>query len=414
MVRVRAWLGVGVLVAACGYSRPKDIVGDSGVPSDEAPVEDAEIDAMEIDAMESVLGAPCDPTDATSCSGTNNRCAWFVDQETPTRLGHSGCAPAGTLALGAACTEAAVTTGPSACPAGSECAYGSCMSICQPEGTIGTGPACDANHACTIHSNYFEVASVYTRGLCMSRCDPLTQDLAVGTNKIACGSPIPTAPSMGCYGFSSFVCTSTETTPLTATDRQPPRTNSQGNPFLNGCAPGFIPLFYSMTGSTQALCTGFCAALETDNTAAHMNNGLGNTAAFAKLPTQPAPIAGNGTCAAGKKGSVSSSRCKFIWPFLEDQGELPDDFEASPLLDTLGVCMAISFFSYDHDQNTGTPNIAYPDCNTLPPRSAATPGDADDAADWGCLRLANSMQAPALRDLEIITTRPPLVRHVLE
>ncbi|MGE0404558.1 MAG: hypothetical protein AB7T06_48055 [Kofleriaceae bacterium] len=265
----------------------------------------------------------------------------------------------------------------------------------------------------------FVVDAPYTTSSCPiapgtpGSCDPLTQCWS-GPSPEACGSTNPSMPDRGCFGYDSFDCSATSAANLTLTDRAYPRTDPNGAPYLNGCAPGFIPLFYSTTGSTTTLCTGFCAALETDNTPAHRNNGLGDPTALAKLPLQATPVAGNATCAPGKKGSASSSRCKFLWPYLEDDatGELPAAFAASSLVDTLGVCFAVDNFLYDSNGDM-TPDAPYPDCATLPRRSSATPGDADDAADWGCLKRSSSgfaRRAPQ-RDVWIGRGAVPVARH---
>jgi hypothetical protein len=245
-------------------------------------------------------------------------------------------------------------------------------------------------------------------GVCDPGCDPLTQALKVGTSTAACGSPTPDMPSKGCYGYDQFGCAPTGPSSWTLTDRTMPRTNAAGNPYLNGCAPGFIPLFFEQTGSTRTLCTGFCAALEIDSTAPHVGNVKGDATALGKLPTSPAAVAGDATCNANKKGSEASSSCRFLWPYLVDgsTGELPLAFDQSIHRDTLGVCMAIAYFLYDSD-NDMIPDASYPDCATLPPRSATTMGTADDAADWGCQLRANSMmfatsgKPRALQDIRI-------------
>lgn len=247
-------------------------------------------------------------------------------------------------------------------------------------------------------------------------CNPLTQ-CRTGSLPDACGSTNPSLPENGCFGYDTYSCAAVTTEQLALTDRAVPKSDTTGKPYLNGCAPGFIPLFYAGTGSTQTLCSGLCAALETDNTPARKNNGLGDPAAPAKLPFDDMAYTGNATCAVGKKGSEPSSRCRFLWPYLVDDatGDVPATFSGSPFLDTLGVCMAIGRFMVDTN-NDSVPDAQYPDCATLPPRSAATPGAYDDAADWGCLKYASSGRvAPQLRDVWI----PPrealkLERHVLE
>jgi len=306
------------------------------------------------------------------------------------------------------------------CAKGTVCLSGECKQICDVNGGA---PTCDENHACTRYADFFESGGTAVAGVCDPACDPLTQDLKIGTNKAACGSPMPSMPNKGCYGFDEYSCAPTGSQSWPLTDRQMPRTNAAGNPYLNGCAPGFIPLFYEMTGSTKTLCTGLCAALEIDNSAAHMGNAKGDATALGKAPTAAAPVAGGATCEATARGFEQSSQCHFIWWYLEDDstGELPMAFDQSPYRDHLGVCMAIAHFQYDSDGDM-TPDKPYPNCATdLPPRSAATTGDTDDAADWGCQLRSNSQftsghktHNPAQNDVRLPKqAEMELVRHTL-
>lgn len=378
------------------------------------------------------LPPSCNPLTQTGCDA-GEKCTWINDQDNPP-IGHVGCAPEGgvggtPLALGAACTDpVAGPMGYDDCMKGTVCLTGECKQICDVNGGA---PTCDANHACSRYADFFESGGTAVAGVCDPGCDPLTQDLKIGTNKVACGSPNASMPSKGCYGFSEYSCAPAGSTSWPLTDRMMPRTNAAGNPYLNGCAPGFIPLFYEMTGSTKTLCTGFCSALEIDNRPnigtpplTPAQRAKGNPAALGKLPLSAAAVAGDATCNADKKGSEASSQCHFLWWYLEDTstGELPAVFDQGPYRDTLGVCMAISHFMYDSDMDM-TPDTQYPDCATLPPRSSSTTGDTDDAADWGCQLRANSMFAssgktrvnPAMKNIRMPKqTEMELVRHRLD
>ena len=87
----------------------------------------------------------------------------------------------------------------------------------------------------------------------------------------------------------------------------------------------------------------------------------------------------------------AASGCQFMWPFnVDDAGMLKD----TPYNDTLGICIALAHYQYDSNGD-GTLDTTLPDCKTLPPRSAATTGKFDDAADWGCQKVANSMMVGA-------------------
>src|SRR5262249_13016664 len=147
-------------------------------------------------------------------------------------------------------------------------------------------------------------------------CDILTQELKLGTNKTACGSPTATKPTLGCYGYQTYGCAGVAPTvgidaALLLVDQSTP-----AGAYSNSCAPGYMPILIKMTGSTDGICDGLCAALEIDNTAAHVNNTLGDKTALAKLPTAAAPVAGNAVCDATHKGAPTGvdSECRFLWP----------------------------------------------------------------------------------------------------
>jgi hypothetical protein len=357
--------------------------------------------------------ATCNPLSQTGC-GAQEKCTWIVDQLNPTMIGHIGCAPNGTIPIGCACTIGTPgATGYDDCAPGSTCVGGLCKQICDP---AGGAPMCGTGFACTGYANVFETGGTRVAGLCDVTCDPLTQCTSVGQTPNACGATNPVMPNRGCYGIASYSCSPVVASSLVLTDRMVPRTNTSGAAFLNGCAPGFTPLFYSMTGSTQVLCAGFCAALEIDNTPAHAGNSKGDATAPAKLPMKDQPFTGDGTCEIGKKGSEATSTCKFIWPYLDDgNGAIDPKFLATGLLDTLGVCFATAHFMYDSNMD-GTPDKLTPACNTLPPRSVATQGNFDDAADFGCQKMANSARvAPALHDIHIgLRESIPLVPHTFD
>ncbi|HEY4179422.1 MAG TPA: hypothetical protein VGM90_21405 [Kofleriaceae bacterium] len=367
------------------------------------------------------------PTACTPSLGAEGlpcpRCTWArLPTTDPARpeVGEYVCAPDGHLQVGEACTEASAA-GPNYddCVEDAVCVDGVCKQACD---LSEYGLRCDASNACTIESDVFVFNGFALRGVCEPACDPLTQSVALGPRPTACGSPTPDAPTLGCYGNgrndSEFSCAPVpDGVGLERTDRATPLADASGNAYLNGCSPGFAPFFYEETGATRALCAGFCAALETDNTPAHANNGKGDPNALAKLPTQAMPTVGDGTCDIGKKGSEASSQCRFVWTYLlQSDGTLPYAFEHSPLRDTLGVCIAIDHFTYDANGDM-TPDTPYPDCATLPPHSNATPGEFDDASDWGCQKYTNTPHALARRNaLGIRAAMEPaqLARHELE
>lgn len=422
---MKAFVMCVVLIAACGGGSD-DAPGDDS-PGDDDPAGDdggtpgADYECPNIGTAP-VCGTTTPPTVAASNSddtcnpltqagcAVGEKCGWIKDQDDPP-LGHIGCTPDGTVAIGCACSVGAPgATGYDDCVKGATCLAGTCKQVCDNNG--GT-PTCSPSTACNIYSDYFESSGTTVAGVCDPTCDPLTQCTYEAPASNACGSTDTDAPNRGCYGFDQFACS--PALDSTLTDRKLPRTNGSGNAYLNGCAPGFMPFFRSETGSSTVVCAGLCAALETDNTAAHMNNGLGDPAAAAKLPTESKARYGNATCAPGKKGSEATSRCLFMWPYVLDDvtGEVPAEF--MPYLDTMGVCFAIEHYTYDAD-NDMTPDTAWPECSSLPPQSAATPGRFDDAADFSCQKFSNTSQARTVRpgDARILSRAPmSLVRHAL-
>lgn len=368
----------------------------------------------------------CNPLAQTGCNA-GEKCNWIYDQLMPTVVGHIGCEPDGTVAIGGSCGARAI--GPDTCVKGAECVSGECKQICDHQGG---DPMCDANHSCSRYQNLFVDGTTTVAGVCDPGCDPLTQDLKVGTNKVACGSPSATAPVLGCYGYETFSCSGVAPTvpnamALTLTDRVPPAGN-----YLNACAPGFMVVIISETGSTTGVCSGLCAALETDNTTTpnggHVGNAKGDATASGKLPTSAAAAVGDATCNIGKKGSEATSVCKFLWPYnVDDAGMLL----MTDYTDKLGLCFGLTHYKYDSngDGALTAADENQPNCNTKPPRSATTTLAYDDAADFGCQKVANSMftsgpltvgskikapeVAPELKNIHVGTNGSvPLARHV--
>ncbi|MGE0548100.1 MAG: hypothetical protein AB7R00_13620 [Kofleriaceae bacterium] len=366
------------LVAACGG-------GGSGKDKND------DITLIDSSTGGADAAATCNPKTQTGCAA-GEKCTWFNDQDNPP-IGHIGCAPDGTIPLGEACTEGpAGPMGYDQCVKGTVCLSGECKQICD---VSGGSPMCDGDHSCQRYADFFEVGGQAVVGVCDPACDPLTQELKVGTTTAACGSPMPAMPSKGCYGYDDYSCAPAGMATWPLTDREMPRTNSSGVAYLNGCAPGFMPLFFEMTGSMKTLCSGLCAAMENDMTMtnpAPAARSEGDATALGKLPTDAAPVAGNATCTVGIKGKETSSVCRFLWQYvLDDAGMLLPAYEMN-YADKMGVCMAISFFQYDSDGNM-QPDAAYPDCKSLPPRTAGTTGMFDDAMDWGCYNWTNTATA---------------------
>lgn len=344
------------------------------------------------------LPGVCSPTLQTGCE-SGEKCTWIQDSDT---IGHIGCvAEAATpKAIGEACDPPAAGAADD-CAKGSVCLGRECKQICDVDG--GT-PACDENHACSRYAHFFEYAGDLVAGVCDPGCDPLTQDLKIGTNKTACGSTDPTAPNRGCYGYFDFSCTGASPDVLTLTDRQPAVTDSaSGNAYINGCAPGYVPLFTADETSTITVCQGICAAAPIDNE--HTGNFQGDSTALGKDVTAAEAVEGGALCSAAHRGSGTNSSCRFMFGFFQ---EVPDSYVNGPDVDRIGICLDHTKFLWDDDNNSATAEVPWPSCKELSPA---------DAASWGCQKWADSQFASAKHMPSKMGVRMPsptaekLVRH---
>lgn len=372
----------------------------------------------------------CNPVAQTGCKA-GEKCTWIVDIDgtmTTNEVGHIGCAPVGATptADGAACADAVAATngGVDTCAAGDLCISRKCKPICDPQTAAGVAGSCKTDFACTTYAGVFDFGASALAGVCEPTCDPLTQRLKVGTTGIeACGSADPTKPTAACvFGpdEATWVCAPSGSILYGKTDRQPPLTDPvSGHPFPNGCAPGFVPLFFDGSGSMTTLCTGLCAPLKTDNviskTTGHANDNEGDPTALAKLTADPAPVAGNGICVKDKKGAgdvttAIGEDCRFYWwpIFNQDPTKAtPNDYN-----DKLGFCFEWQKFKDLNMQPLKS-------CADLPP-AGATANDAS-AANQGCYPVAQSnLTAPtaeqrrAMPQMRFGYPREPLTRHVFD
>jgi hypothetical protein len=313
---------------------------------------------------------------------TGQKCTWIVDNATA-ETGHLGCATAGTAADGSGCTFSGSGTGFDNCVAGDFCIGGACEEICDPNGTAKT---CDSQHSCGTYEGLFgPPAGPDTAGVCDPTCDPLTQVVFAGSAN-ACGSTIPCSgsgsgcgsdgPELGCYPFLGDGVATCSNTPEgrgmpAATDFVPcdaahDCSNSNGDAYPNGCAPGFIGFYFESTANMQVMCTGLCAPLETDVT--KPQNGPGDATTLGKLPQDPAPIAGRNACKVLGRAGKAAEECSYIWPVLLDS-----NITDSPYNDTLGVCFRPGDFQYDPTNSGSAANETKnePPCSTLKAGSAA-------------------------------------------
>ncbi|HET9625115.1 MAG TPA: hypothetical protein VFP84_27295 [Kofleriaceae bacterium] len=350
----------------------------------------------------------CDPVEQTGCTAAGQKCTWIVDIDATAdapEVGHVGCVQAGAIAVGGACDDAVVGHD-DGCVAGALCIAGACKPICDPQLVEGAAPgACAQGDACSTYTGVFESAGAPIAGVCEPGCDPLSQRRTVDHAE-ACGSPDPAAPSATCIasdGFRTFHCAPTTPELAANTDRVPPLA-PDGEPFINGCAAGFIPFFYEdASGAMNTLCTGLCAPLKVDATLAadpaHKLDHAGDPSALGKLPADPAPVAGHATCAVGIKGSEPAEDCRFLW-FPLAHGD-PTKALTTPYNDTLGVCFAYQKFLTVTIPGTSQ-KAAEKSCAELPV-TAPLSDPYGSARDNGCYPLSDSLGPSAGRVLS-----PPL------
>jgi hypothetical protein len=369
----------------------------------------------------------CDPVRQGGCM-IGEKCTWIVDIDaTPNtnEIGHIGCAPIGTTADGAACTDATMSMngGVDTCLPGDLCISGKCKPICDPQLLDGTATgACAKNYACSVYSGVFVSSGTPVAGVCEPTCDPLTQALNVGTTgTAACGSSDPSRPTGTCVvsaGFRSFHCAPTSASLYANLDRKPPLADANGTYYGNGCAPGFIPFYLEDgSGSMKTLCSGMCAPLKVDATIAadpaHKDDNKGDVNALGKLPTDAAPAAGRSTCAVGVKGSDVEEDCRYLW-FSLAKGD-PANALPSRFNDTLGICFAYARFITIDANNDGIPET--------PEKSCAKLGTVADpvfgtAKQNGCYPLADSRGVAAsarrIGSYRLANGSAPAVRHVFD
>jgi len=390
-------LFAGLMAACGGGGKPPVVIIDSPNTDD-------------------TIVSACNPLTQTGCN-PGEKCTWITDQVMPQEVGHIGCAPDGTVAVGGACVDG--PPGPQGfdnCLKGTICVNAECKTICDPQAAAAAS-GCDAQHACNRYSGLFETGGMTVAGACDPACDPLNQNLLAGSGStVACGSTMPAAPNKGCYtgDFEIFSCAGVPTGVVTKIDRIEPLTNAAGQAFINGCAPGYVPFFFEMTGSMKVLCTGLCAPGDISTAATEAVNEKGVATATAKLVDQPAPRVGDGLCAAGKKGSAQAENCVFLWTFLTDAMGNPGPSQYN---ETVGVCFMFGMFQYDSN-NDMMPDTTFPNCKVKPKRTAATTGIDDDAADFGCQTIAESaftagQPAPLMKNFRLQYGPGEAVMHTI-
>jgi hypothetical protein len=292
----------------------------------------------------------CDPLTQTSCPA-NERCSWVATSAT---AGHAVCLPDGTVAQGGACAAGAYgeTTGFDNCRRGLACANGQCQPICK------TSPdSCGAHFVCTNYSSVFYSNGTSVAGVCAPTCNPLTQARDYD-GAAACGTLAAPAPALGCFGKSVFTCAKV-VYPNNKSDA-PAAGPSSGGFYLNGCAPGYLPVLTAATGSTQQICVALCQPGPTS---------AGTTAQAAGVTPSTCPAA----------GAAVPHECRYWW-WLQNttSASFPD-----ALSNTMGFC--IDYTKYTGDK-TGAGTAPYPSCTALSATAHAYDATLTDAQYWGCQR----------------------------
>ena len=299
-------------------------------------------------------GGVCNPVAQTGC-GAGQRCAWIY---TAQGAGHEACLADGTVNLGGACGYGALgeTTGFDNCKKGTACISGVCKTICD---TNAVPDACPTNYLCGRYAGApFDLAGTLGIGFCDPTCNPLTQTRDTD-GAAACGSPNPSAPSLGCFGplGRSFTCA-----PVISTTKT--QGVAAGTPtYINSCAPGFLPLRPDSSASSAPVCTAFCRPAATS----------------AASPSNASGQAGSGlTCP--DKGAASPNECRYFWWMFEDT----NPFMPSPNSNTLGVCFNYPNYRFDSNGDM-TLDMVYPSCATLSPTAHNYDLVLTDAEAWGCV-----------------------------
>jgi hypothetical protein len=366
--------------------------------------------------------AHCDPRAQTGCEA-GQKCATRFLTEVPPELSEIACVPDGTVEIGSACAYGeAGETGYSDCKAGGECVSGVCKQICDHQGG---DPKCDQNHACSLYENIFESNNRAVAGVCDPKCDPLTQELLVGTNTAACGSTDPAMPDSGCFTFDQidFTCAripgdNPDTPEIEGarhlTDRMPALGPASGDGFyINGCAAGYLPMIIEQSGSMVVICSGICAPAKTDSSAQNMGNALGDVNAVVKLHDKAMPEAGDGICTAGKKGSTEPANCHYMWFYNISNGAIVP----SPYNDTTGICFAYGKYKV----TLNGVQHSFPPCQSLPPAGQPPLPPYGNANEWPCVpstevptSIASKLRTSQVaRDFRIGVRPGPGLRHIL-
>lgn len=300
----------------------------------------------------------CNPLTQAPCA-VGERCAWVT---TGNHFeGHTDCLPDGTLAAGVACARDAM--GLDDCKRGLACVDGTCQTLCDLDAQSG----CEVTSTCVKYSAAaFNPNGDGPVGFCALTCNPLTQKRSDGAE--ACGSAEPGKPNKGCYGLagSAFACAPAG--PADKISGVTPLGSSPSDPYINGCAPGFLPLLLSGTGATDIICTATCEPAPTStSTPGNAGGKIGSTK----------------TCAA--KGAGGTHECRYWWS-VEDPGAAG---YPSSLGNAIGYCMDYTKYRWDsnRDNTIDLSDSVQPSCASLSPTAHTYDPTLTDNVYWGCAPL---------------------------
>lgn len=384
----------------------------------------------------------CNPLTQAGCAA-GEKCTWIIDVATADQyVGHLGCAPDGTKAVGDACTfGAAGATGYDDCAKGGVCSQygqpgqaGICKQVCDQQGGQ---PTCDDTHVCVTYADLFDVGENLPAagGVCDLACNPLTDNdfdgSAVAPNTIGgpgkdrrsdtCG----TDPKVGCYGVirdtppaTGWSCTGDFNYEngtgvglrhrIQCTDATKCARN--GVRYVNSCNQGYLPMLRESAAVSEAICVALCKPADcyqaADGTSmcdtgdANRKGVAGDKCdltdrrgkEFEPGVSVTSPVAGEVV--------TGGEHCMYSWYFeINDQGQ----WLKSPTSDSVGFCFDHSKYRYDAGGDS-TAETAIPSCGKLKLAAAGTdktkPYEYFGAADWGCVssttaQLATGKQIPA-------------------
>jgi hypothetical protein len=293
----------------------------------------------------------CNLVTQTGCP-TDQRCGWIRIAE---NLAIPGCVPIGSAGVMDSCLYGpdGETTGHDDCQKGLVCLSGRCLAACRTDDPN----ACSSGFACVKYAGFDDGTQLL--GGCGPTCNPVTQTRDFD-GALACGSPNPTVPTLGCYGAPGGTFSCAPAGDSTKTHRVDAATG--GFVYLNSCAPGYAPLLRRSSADPSPVCIAFCSPAESYS---------GSSASIAGTAPHTCPA----------RGASAPEECRFFW-FLEP---LEDGARIlSPYSNGVGFCFdPTQYLLWDDDNNSATPNVASPSCAVLsntPPADGGVP----DHRTWGC------------------------------